>query len=75
MAMSRKKCVLADDMGLGKSTTLSVSAHYGNFDSVLIICPASLKTNWRDELMWYVNEKDITVVDGFNDKKKSDRPV
>ena len=70
--LSRQKCILADDMGLGKSTTLSVAAIEGNFDSVLIICPASLKTNWKKELMWYVPERDITIVDGFNDKKKSE---
>lgn len=54
------------------TTTLSVAAIEGNFDSVLIICPASLKTNWKKELMWYVPERDITIVDGFNDKKKSE---
>ena len=68
--LHRKKCILADDMGLGKTTELSVAAIEGNFDSVLIICPASLKTNWRDELLWYVPEKDISIVDGVNDKTK-----
>ena len=52
------------------TTELSVAAIEGNFDSVLIICPASLKTNWRDELLWYVPEKDISIVDGVNDKTK-----
>ena len=41
--LSRKKCILADDMGVGKSLELSVASIEGNFDSVLIICPASLK--------------------------------
>lgn len=68
--LHRKKCILADDMGLGKSNELSVAAIEGNFDSVLIICPASLKTNWRDELLWYVPEKDISIIDGVNDKTK-----
>lgn len=68
--LHRKKCILADDMGLGKTTELSVAAIEGNFDSVLIICPASLKTNWRDELLWYVPEKDISIIDGVNDKTK-----
>lgn len=70
--LARKKCILADSMGLGKTATLSVAAIEGNFDSVLIICPASLKTNWKNELMWYVNEEDITIIDGFNDKKKNE---
>lgn len=68
--LHRKKCILADDMGLGKTTELSVSAIEGNFDSVLIICPASLKTNWRDELLWYVPDKDISIIEGVNDKTK-----
>ena len=61
--LARKKCVLADDMGVGKSLELSVASIEGNFDSVLIICPASLKTNWKKELMWYAPERDITIIE------------
>ena len=61
--LSRKKCILADDLGLGKSLELSVASIEGNFDSVIIICPASLKTNWKKELMWYVPERDITIIE------------
>ena len=61
--LARKKCVLADDMGVGKSLELSVASIEGNFDSVLIICPASLKTNWKKELMWYIPERDITIIE------------
>ena len=61
--LSRKKCILADDMGLGKSLELSVASIEGNFDSVIIICPASLKTNWKKELMWYVPERDISIIE------------
>jgi SWI/SNF-related matrix-associated actin-dependent regulator 1 of chromatin subfamily A len=70
--LSREKCILADDMGLGKSLSLSVAAIEGNFDSVIIICPASLKTNWRDELLWYVPERDITIVDSAQGKTKAE---
>lgn len=70
--LSRKKCILADDMGLGKSLELSVAAIEGNFDSVLIICPASIKTNWKKELMWYVPERDISIIEGIQGKNKSE---
>lgn len=71
--LDRKKCILADDMGLGKSLELSVAAIEGNFDSVLIICPASLKTQWKEkELSWYVPEKDITIIEGINGKTKGE---
>lgn len=68
--LSRKKCIIADEMGLGKSLSLSVAAIEGNFDSVLIICPASLKTNWKKELMWYVPEKDISIIESLSSKTK-----
>lgn len=70
--LGRKKCILADDMGLGKTNSLSVAAIEGNFDVIIIICPASLKNNWKQELMWYVPERDIKVVDGFNSMKKDE---
>ena len=70
--LSRRKCILADDMGYGKTKSLIVSAIEGNFDSVLIICPASIKTNWKNELLWYVPERDITIVEGIQGKTKSE---
>lgn len=70
--LSRKKCILADDMGLGKTASLAVAAIEGNFDSVLIICPASIKTNWKKELMWYVPERDISIIEGIQGKNKSE---
>ena len=68
--LSRQKCILADDMGYGKTKSLIISALEGNFDSVIIICPASIKTNWRDELLWYVPERDVTIVEGLQGKTK-----
>ena len=70
--LSRKKCVLADDMGLGKTMSSTVAAIEGNFDSIIIICPASLKENWKKELSWYVPERDITIVEGFLTKTKGE---
>lgn len=70
--LSRKKCVLADDMGLGKTCEVTVAAIEGNFDAVLIICPASLKTNWLEELSYYIPEREITIIGGCNDMKKDE---
>lgn len=70
--LSRKKCVLADEPGYGKTAELVVAAIEGNFDSVLIICPASIKSTWKKELLWYVPERDITIVEGIQGKTKSE---
>lgn len=73
--LNRKKCVLADEPGYGKTTELAVAAIEGNFDSVLIICPASIKSTWKKELLWYVPERDITIVEGIQGKTKSELEV
>lgn len=73
--LSRKRCVIADGMGCGKTTTLSVAAIEGNFEAVVIICPASVKTTWKKELMWYVPEDEITIIDSLYGKKKSELEV
>lgn len=51
---------------------LSIAAIEGKFESVLIICPASIKTNWKKELSYYVPEDEITIIDSFLGKKKSE---
>ncbi len=73
--LARKKCILADTMGLGKTTSLSVAAIEGNFDSIIVVCPAGLKNNWKRELSFYVPERDIVVIDRFDDKKKGELEV
>lgn len=70
--LARKKCVLADEPGYGKTAELAVAAIEGNFDSILIICPASIKSTWKKELLWYVPERDITIIEGIQGKTKSE---
>lgn len=70
--LDRKKCILADGMGLGKTTSLAVAAIEGNYDRVVVICPASVKTTWKKELMWYIDGERITIVESILNKKKSE---
>ena len=72
LLISRKKCILADNMGMGESTSLTAASIEGNFDAILIICPASLKSNWFNELTNYVSEKDISIIGGVNEMKKNE---
>lgn len=61
---SKKKAILADVMGFGKTTSAIVAALEDKYQKVLIICPASVKITWKKELMRYVDEEDITIVEG-----------
>ena len=66
---TKKKAILADVMGFGKTTSAIVAALEDKFQKVLIICPASVKITWKKELMRYVDEDDITIVEGRNWKE------
>ena len=48
------RAILADDMGLGKTIqgigVAELLARYAAVEKVLIICPASLKSQWRSEI-------------------------
>lgn len=61
---TRKKAILAHQMGGGKTITAIVSALEDKYNKILIICPASVKTNWFSEINRFVNDEDITIVEG-----------
>lgn len=69
--ISRKKGILAHDMGYGKTTTAIVASLEGKYKHILVICPSSIKENWKRELSMFVDENDITIVQGskWDDKK------
>lgn len=66
---NRSGVLLADEMGLGK-TIQAIAAINDNeaIRKVLVICPASLKLNWRNELRrWLARPMSIAVVEGTAD--------
>lgn len=67
--LTRKKCVLALLMGRGKSVAAIVAALEGKFKKVLIISPASIKSTWKKELNYFVDDDEITIVEGKNWKE------
>ncbi len=62
--VANKKCILADSMGLGKSTSAIISSLAGGYKKILIISPASLKSGWKKDLLYYVPEDEIEIVNG-----------
>ena len=55
--------ILADDMGLGKTTSTVIAAIESDVKKVLIVCPASLKINWKREIEFYTKDK-VLIVEG-----------
>ena len=58
-----KKYILADDLGLGKTMTTIVASLESNSKKILVICPASLKINWKREIEFHTN-KNVSIVEG-----------
>lgn len=69
----QKKGIVGDVMGLGKSITAIGAAHIlhrqGHVNKVLVICPASLKYQWADEVTKFTDYSTI-VIDGTTKKRE-----
>jgi len=67
------RTLLADDMGLGKTiqaiaVTQLMKKELG-IEKVLIICPTSLKYQWKTEIIKFTGVDDITVIEGLPHKR------
>ncbi len=72
-AVFREGAIIADDMGLGKTlqaiATAILKKDIFGFKRTLVICPASLKAQWKQEIEKFSQEKAI-VVEG-NSKERA----
>jgi len=64
-ALGRDATLFGDEMGLGKTIQAIGVLNATRPETVLVVCPASLKLNWRNELQrWLVDERRIDIVNG-----------
>ncbi|MFA5395698.1 MAG: DEAD/DEAH box helicase [Methanogenium sp.] len=63
-----KSSLLGDEPGLGKSIQALATTVIGEAKRVLVICPSTLKLNWRDEISKWMKDKKVIVITG--EKKK-----
>ena len=61
--LENDKFILADDMGLGKTSSAIIASIETKPSKTLIICPASLKQNWKREIENY-SKKEIYICEG-----------
>tara|TARA_R100001377_G_scaffold71055_1_gene46581 strand:- start:573 stop:2312 length:1740 start_codon:yes stop_codon:yes gene_type:complete len=61
--LGNDKYILADDMGVGKTTSAVIAAIESGAKKTLIICPATLKLNWKREIEIY-STGIISIVEG-----------
>jgi SWI/SNF-related matrix-associated actin-dependent regulator 1 of chromatin subfamily A len=58
-----KRFILADDMGVGKTTATIIAALETKAEKILVVCPASLKINWQREFVNY-SDKSCFIAEG-----------
>jgi len=67
------RSLLADDMGLGKTiqaiAAVEIMAKHFGVDRVLIVCPTSLKHQWKSEIAKF-SDRPATVVEGLAAKRR-----
>jgi SNF2 family DNA or RNA helicase len=70
----RQAAILADEMGLGKTmqaiTAIRLLLRRGQAQSVLLVCPKPLVTNWQREFGIWAPEVPIMVVEGDHAKRE-----
>lgn len=62
--LTRNGCILADDMGLGKSIQSIIAALESGAKKILIVCPSSVKVNWKREINVFCD--DVAIVNSKN---------
>ncbi len=72
-AFRNGKAIIADEMGLGKTIQAICAAEIykreGLIENTLIVCPTSLKYQWKRELEKFTGDQDILVIEGNHLKR------
>ena len=71
-AVETKRCFIADEMGLGKTVQALAAIQHQKAYPCLVVCPASLKTNWQREVRTWLPGKTTHIVDNQIGVKNSD---
>ena len=66
--LRRRRAILADDMGLGKTRQAIIGLHVGEPGGpYLVVCPASVKRNWRREVEAALPDARSHIIAGRSD--------
>ena len=71
-AIDARRCFIADEMGLGKTVQSLAAVQHQDAYPVLVVCPATVKTNWEREVRMWLPGKTIHIVDNKVGVKNSD---
>ena len=72
-AVKAGKAIIADEMGLGKTVQAICCAEIylkeKMAESVLIVCPTSLKYQWKREIERWTEGQEVSIIEGYASKR------
>lgn|GEM_PF-633196 len=71
-ASSVGRCLIADQMGLGKTVEAIATLELRDAFPAVVVCPASLKENWRREINKWLPHRTVNIVSGKTDIVNAD---
>jgi SNF2 family DNA or RNA helicase len=73
-ALFKKSAIIADEMGLGKTIQAIGAAvlkkQLFGFQKTLVVCPATLKSQWKKEIEKFTGEKALVVTGAPDEREK-----
>lgn len=62
--VNKERVLIADEVGLGKTVESLAIVQKKDSYPLLVICPATVKLNWKRECNKWVSNKDVIVING-----------
>jgi SNF2 family DNA or RNA helicase len=62
-------CLLCDEPGLGKTLQALTVTRIKNSKKVLIVCPATLKLSWKEEIEKWFPDFVVNIIEGTKEKR------
>ena len=63
-ARRMKRTFIADEMGLGKTVEAIATIEVEQAYPAIIVCPASLKPNWKREITYWLPNRHVQILEG-----------
>ncbi|MGH3087717.1 MAG: DEAD/DEAH box helicase [Rubrobacteraceae bacterium] len=74
-ALRTRRCLIADQMGLGKTVEALATVQAAEAYPALVVCPASVKLNWRREAEKWLPGRSVEVLEGRSGVGEADLVV